>query len=588
MGAIKNMKVSIKLLLIIIPAIIAMVGLTIFFSAKTAQVGIDSKKVLYDEIFVSTALILNADRDYYQALIAEVELSLNRDSITPEQMEQLAADYDENVTQTSDRITEAIANISANKELYAEFRDETNQKTLQELEADFNTNFEQWKQAYDPKTGEGDVTAHTEFFDAARENVNIMTELLEQYALYKTALEEKNVTQSLIGASIVIIAIIIFIVLFSIVIILYLRKNIIQVTNDMNQLADNDLTFEPNNLKSKDELGKLSSSLNTMFVSLKEIITMLYHTSDELKVAATSLTDNSGEVTTSMHEIAKAIGEIADTTGKQANETEMVVKEIDELGQIVNRNIDSAHALLQSNEDIHNATQEGLKVVNQLTEITVESGASFEEIFTLVSRTNDSADKIGEASSLISGIAQQTNMLALNAAIEAARAGEAGKGFAVVADEIRKLAEQSANSTAVIDTMLGELKENVIKANEKSSEVRDAVARQADSVADTENKYIAIVEAVKNIDKEINIMNKLTDEIEKSRSAVVDSTANLAAIAEENAASTEETSATSEEVLATMITMNEIGVDVEKISDTLNELIKKFKIKNQDEISNVS
>ncbi len=65
MGAIKNMKVSIKLLLIIIPAIIAMVGLTIFFSAKTAQVGIDSKKVLYDEIFVSTALILNADRDYY-------------------------------------------------------------------------------------------------------------------------------------------------------------------------------------------------------------------------------------------------------------------------------------------------------------------------------------------------------------------------------------------------------------------------------------------------------------------------------------------------------------------------------------------
>ena len=92
------------------------------------------------------------------------------------------------------------------------------------------------------------------------------------------------------------------------------------------------------------------------------------------------------------------------------------------------------------------------------------------------------------------------------------------------------------------------------------------------------------MEAVKNIDKEINIMNKLTDEIEKSRSAVVDSTANLAAIAEENAASTEETSATSEEVLATMITMNEIGVDVEKISDTLNELIKKFKIKNLDEI----
>ena len=74
-------------------------------------------------------------------------------------------------------------------------------------------------------------------------------------------------------------------------------------------------------------------------------------------------------------------------------------------------------------------------------------------------------------------------------------------------------------------------------------------------------------------------MNRLTDEIERSRSSVVDSTSNLAAIAEENAASTQETSATSEEVLATMITMNEIGEKVARISHELDELIKQFKMK---------
>jgi len=575
---IKNLKVSIKLLLIILPAIVAMIMLTVFFSLKSNQIGIDSEKILYDDIYVSTAAILNADRDYYQAILAETELNLEGASMAADQKEQLIADYDENVTQTQDRIAEAIANISDNPVLYSVFKDETSQMTLKELEVDFNTKFDQWKQAYDPKTGQGDLALKNELFAAAREDINKMTELLDQYAAYETARLQNAVMTNLIGAAIIITIIIIIIILFSVIIINYLRKNIMFVTEDMNKLAQNDLTFEPHKLQTKDELGKLSLSLAMMFASLKEIVSMLYQTANELKSASASMNSNSGEVTSSMHEIARAIGEIADTTGKQASETEMVVKEIDELGQIVNRNLDSAHALMISNEDIHHATQDGLKVVNELTEITVESGTSFEEIFTLVSKTSESADKIGQASSLISGIAQQTNMLALNAAIEAARAGEAGKGFAVVADEIRKLAEQSSNSTAVIDSMLEELKSNVDKANEKSTEVREAVIKQAESVSDTENKYLAIVDAVKKIDSEINTMNRLTDEIEKSRSKVVDSTSNLAAIAEENAASTQETSATSEEVLATMITMNEIGNHVEKISSELNDLIKKFKI----------
>lgn len=200
------------------------------------------------------------------------------------------------------------------------------------------------------------------------------------------------------------------------------------------------------------------------------------------------------------------------------------------------------------------------------------------KIFELINSTNESAGKIGEASQIIAGISEQTNLLALNATIEAARAGEAGKGFAVVAEEIKKLAEQSASSTEIIDNMLSNLQNNIENMNEKSNLVKTAVLTQVESVAETKNKYMTIVDSIQGINKEIDSLNLISDEMEKSRLRVVDIVSSLSAIAQENAASTEETSATTEEVLATMLSLSEIGDTVDKLSEKLAEIIGKFKL----------
>lgn len=101
------------------------------------------------------------------------------------------------------------------------------------------------------------------------------------------------------------------------------------------------------------------------------------------------------------------------------------------------------------------------ETVNRSSGIIVELGKQYDEIFSIVQ--------------VIKGIANQTNLLALNAAIEAARAGEQGRGFAVVADEVRKLAENTAQSTKVITEMIGKIQTGTTEAVSSMEECVDQV-----------------------------------------------------------------------------------------------------------------
>jgi methyl-accepting chemotaxis protein len=103
----------------------------------------------------------------------------------------------------------------------------------------------------------------------------------------------------------------------------------------------------------------------------------------------------------------------------------------------------TASAIADNSRNVAAAAQETADTMEQMQD-TVASIAERSRVL------GDSSQQIGEILALINDISEQTNMLALNAAIEAARAGDAGKGFAVVAGEVRKLAERSLHSTALI------------------------------------------------------------------------------------------------------------------------------------------
>jgi methyl-accepting chemotaxis protein len=422
----KNTKVIVKLWLMVLPAILALLGLLVFSTLTIIKTNDNSRTVLYDELFVSTALILNADRDFYQASLAEKEL-LTSDNLPTDLKASLVTDYEDNAGQTFDRVTQALENVKTNNYLYAEFSHD-NGMTFKTLEEKFLEDYNKWKNSLDINTLEGDIETHITYFGETREYMNLMTEILENYA-DESSTERNNDIKLLVTQIAIFVAIIIIIItILALSIVRNLRRNIKYLNENMMELSNKKLNFEidATSLKAKDEFGSLSRSFSNVLESLRSIISKLDSSAELLNDSSNILNKDVSEITLSMTEISSTVTQIAAGATQQAEDTASVATDMVDLGDAITQNNSNANLLFEASNQIMSISEEGLDVVNELSDITSKNKTSFEEIFDVISSTNESASKIGDASQLIANIAEQTNLLALNAAIEAARAGEAG------------------------------------------------------------------------------------------------------------------------------------------------------------------
>lgn len=259
----KNMKIAGKLLVLVIPLFIMLIGFLVFFAVRTNEINEGSKQALYDEAFVSTAAILNADRDFYQAAIAEKELYLEGDTLDAETQDALTADYAENVAQVEERIRGALDNVKGDAALYSGFVHEASGLTLEGLDVSFQANFAEWKSLYDPGSGTGNMAAKLAKFDEAREEINVMTEILENYANERSAQITQGVVDSVNTSIGVIAGVILLLSALALYLILNIRGGIRYVTGISRKIAQGDLsvTVDAKRL-TKDEIGQLTSTID--------------------------------------------------------------------------------------------------------------------------------------------------------------------------------------------------------------------------------------------------------------------------------------------------------------------------------------
>jgi len=553
---IKNLKVAGKLWLIIIPTMATLIGLLVFFAINSDKIITDSKRTLYDEVFISTAEILNADRDFYQAAIAETEYVLSAD-VSFEKKQELLDSVDENAAQVQERISDAIENIKGNGALFSKFVHPSDNKTLEYYYNDFQTNFKAWQESYQVKTGVGDLGARQVFFNKTRDNLNLMTELLEEYANIESERSFNQVEKSIVFSVAIVSVIILLIAGLSIYILRYLRTSINYVANISKRISDGELSIKiDEHRKTKDEIGQLTiatgeilSRLNGYVGYISEITGVLDQMAEgnmrvelkqdyvgefaPIKNAMLAISSSLGsilsminasaeQVNNSASQISAGAQSLSQSSTEQANSIEILAGTIDSVSQEADRNT----------ANVDTAATNMKKTISKVDESTHHMDAMLKAMNVI----SDTSGKIKSIISMIDNIAFQTNILALNAAVEAARAGQSGKGFAVVANEVKELARKSAEA-----------------AQQTSEMIETSLHSVNDGINITNNTAAALTDVFENV----KIVNSLVDEIAKSSkvqseeiSSVKVGITQISQTILTNTATAEESAAASEELSA--------------------------------------
>ena len=358
-------------------------------------------------------------------------------------------------------------------------------------------------------------------------------------------------------------------------------KPIAKVTDVVNKLADLDFTddeVQDKLNKRKDETGSMSRAISVLRDKLKMVLHGLQDQSRNLFDASDALNSSASETANTIEQVEKAVNEISEGATSQADETQKATENVILMGNMVEETSIEVKELIGNATEMKSSGDEATAILSQLDHINKKASEAIDIIYEQTNTTNESAMKIRDATSLITSIAEETNLLSLNASIEAARAGEQGRGFAVVASQIQKLAEQSNESARQIETIIDSLISDSEKAVATMDEVKEIMSQQSENVGKTET----IFSQVKNgIDSSIDGINSIADKaksMDDARVNVVDVVQNLTAIAQENAASTEETSASVTEVSSIVYDISTNAEKLKAIADELDRNMKIFKI----------
>lgn len=358
-------------------------------------------------------------------------------------------------------------------------------------------------------------------------------------------------------------------------------RPIIRVSQIVQKMADLDFSENENTekmKKRKDETGVMTRSVALLREELVNLLEGIQKQSVQLFKTSANLDGDSDETQKMVEQVDRAVGDIATGATSQAQETQNATENVIAMGNMIEDTNAEAERLNGNAQQMKDSSDQAMQILKELNEINDRTKQSIEEVYTQTNITNESVQKIKEATVLIASIAEETNLLSLNASIEAARAGEQGKGFAVVASQIQKLAEQSNESASQIDEITNALISDSTKSVETIAQVRDIMNEQSEKMEKTDSMFRQVNTGVDHAMDSVNTITEKTELLNQSREKIIDVVQNLSAIAEENAASSQETSASITQVNTVVTDISDNASGLKDIAYHLENDVKRVQL----------
>ena len=301
-------------------------------------------------------------------------------------------------------------------------------------------------------------------------------------------------------------------------------------------IAVGDLTRDDLKLRSRDELGDLTTAINKMSGSLKRMIREIENDALEVASASEELNLTSQEITANSEETSNQADLVSQSAQSVSQNLQTVATGAIEMGACIKE-------IAKNATDAAKAAASAVQAAETTTAIVAQLG--------------DSSSQIGQVVKVITSIAQQTNLLALNATIEAARAGEAGNGFAVVANEVKELAKETAKATEDISRKIAAIQTDTRASVDAISSISSVINQLSDFSS-------TIASAVEEQNATTNEMSRNVSEAAQGSSEITINISGVAQAAQSTTRGANDTQKASQQLVQT--------------SARLRQLIKQFKI----------